>query len=66
MLAFKTLQNVYQEIKFGVFPNQETYADLALPTTRVEILFKFENDGDFIKLKFLKDYLDENHLPAPF
>ena len=52
-------------INVGQFPNHESYIDLQL-TKELKtknshtILFKFENDAEFIYLKFLKDFLDDN------
>lgn len=49
-------------VDFTVFPNGETKldnTDLSIHRYN-EILFKYENDGDLIKLMFLKKYLDSS------
>lgn len=49
-------------VDFTVFPNGETKLDntdlLIYPYN--EILFKYENDGDLVRLMFLKKYLDSS------
>lgn len=49
-----------KEVDFTIFPNGETKLDnsdlLILPHN--EIIFKYHNDGDLIRLMFLKKYLD--------
>lgn len=54
-----------QTIKFGTFPNGETYADIQKKyvephENKNEILFKFENDTDIFHLICVKNYVDEN------
>jgi ribose-phosphate pyrophosphokinase len=53
-----------KEVKFGRFPNGETMIDhkgiRSLVRSENLITFKYEEDGDLIKLMFLKNYLDEN------
>lgn len=52
-------------INVGRFPNNESFIDLEIDrdTRRNQsntITFKFEDDAEFMYLKFLKDFLDEN------
>ena len=49
-------------INVGKFPNNESFIDLDIPRENKNnmIFFKFEDDAEFIYLKFLKDFLDDN------
>ena len=52
-------------INVGRFPNNESFIDLEITCETMRnqsntILFKFEDDAEFMYLKFLKDFLDEN------
>ena len=52
-------------INVGKFPNNESFIDLGITREMKciknnNILFKFENDAEFMYLKFLKDFLDDN------
>lgn len=52
-----------KEIEFGTFPNGETHLETVISTQEIavdinHISFKYENDGDLIKLMFLKSYMD--------
>lgn len=51
-----------EEIKFGHFPNNESWADLESNYVKFddtnEVLLRFEGDEDLIHLRFLKDTLD--------
>lgn len=53
------------EVKFETFPNGETrianYDTLKIRQKFQQIIFKYENDSDLIKLMFLKKYLDRQH-----
>lgn len=56
-----------QEIKFTKFPNGETNMNHnSFPVTgfkqEIEVDFKYEEDGDLIKLMFVKRYLDESQV----
>lgn len=59
-----------EELLFGTFPNGETNVNgeqihrLLKDSDRAAVVFKFENDGDLIKLLFLKDCLDEQRRKA--
>ncbi|GAB6989571.1 phosphoribosyltransferase family protein [Paenibacillus pini] len=53
-------------VDYTIFPNGETKldnTDLVIHPFN-EIMFKYENDGDFIKLMFLKKYLDSAKVTA--
>jgi ribose-phosphate pyrophosphokinase len=58
------------EVDFKSFPNGETLVNgdqLSLLTDTFyinKIVFKFENDGDLIKLMFVKKYLEDKNLSA--
>lgn len=50
-----------KEFEFGMFPNGETlmkHEQLEEGWKILRVSFKYEDDSDLIKLKFLKDYLD--------
>lgn len=51
-------------INIGKFPNNESYIDFEITREMKEknnfIFFKFENDAEFMYLKFLKDFLNDN------
>lgn len=51
-------------INVGKFPNNESYIDFEITREMKEknnfIFFKFENDAEFMYLKFLKDFLVDN------
>lgn len=51
-------------INVGKFPNNESYIDFEITRELKEknnfIFFKFENDAEFMYLKFLKDFLVDN------
>lgn len=59
-----------EELLFGTFPNGETNVNgeqihrLMEASKGAEVIFKFENDGDLIRLLFLKDCLDEQRKKA--
>jgi ribose-phosphate pyrophosphokinase len=54
-----------RQVTVGVFPNNETYIDMyQLSDEKVSILLKFDNNTDFIHLRFIKDYLDEKNIQA--
>jgi ribose-phosphate pyrophosphokinase len=51
-----------KEVKFETFPNGESrfdHKELFVTGKNEKILFKYENDGDLIKLMLLKNYLDD-------
>lgn len=57
-----------QELTFRTFPNGETLIDgeqiLSAAGEKQRIEFKYAEDGDLIKLMFLKRYLDDRRLDA--
>ncbi|MFD0589020.1 ribose-phosphate pyrophosphokinase [Paenibacillus sp. GCM10027627] len=56
------------EIQFNVFPNGETLVNgeqlLSLANESNTISFKYESDGDLIKLMFVKRFLDDHSYSA--
>ncbi|MFS0905725.1 ribose-phosphate pyrophosphokinase [Priestia aryabhattai] len=52
-------------VDFKKFPNNETLLDIDLSEMLVaNLAFKYEEDGDLIKLMLLKDYLDQRGILA--
>jgi ribose-phosphate pyrophosphokinase len=56
------------ELKLGTFPNGETLVDgdelLKVMKQENVIIWKYENDGDLIKLMFVKQYIEQHQATA--